>query len=68
MFTFSTAYGQLCCGYFSFCIYHHLNEAPTPITTSLSFEAAADIAGPDQMKGLDTNKSGISKPKLTAVH
>lgn len=49
-------------------MYHHLDEAPTPITPSLSFQAAADVAGPDQMKGLDTKKSGISKSKLTAVH
>lgn len=35
VFTSSTAYGQLCCGYFSFCIDHHLNEAPTLIAPSL---------------------------------
>lgn len=49
-------------------MYHHLNEAPTPITPSLSFQAAADVAGPDQMEDLDINTSGISKPKLGAVY
>lgn len=67
VFTSSTAHGQLCCGYFSVCMYHRLNEAPTPIAPSLSFQIAEDMARPDQVKSLDNKESGISKAKPTAV-
>lgn len=61
VFTFSTAHGQLCGGHFSFCLHEHLNEALTNIAPSLSFQAAADTVGPDQMRGLDTSKAGVLK-------